>query len=142
MPPRPAVDVVDSTWLNARPAAAGGPLGEAANWRRWWPGLVLRVGERRGAKGMRWFVDAVSDEPAAGLSGSAEVWLQAVDDGTVAHFFLRLDPRPGATLTPRQREQLVDRFRRQAKRGLWSLGDQLDPGRRTRHTSASHASVT
>lgn len=141
MPLRPAVDVIDSTWLNARPVVAGVPLGDAANWRRWWPGLTLRAEELRGAKGVRWVVDAVAEQPAAGLSGSGEVWLQGVDDGTVAHFFLRLDPRPGVTLTTRQREQLVDHFRRQAKRGLWSLADQLDPGRRTRHTSASHATV-
>ncbi|WP_375493768.1 polyketide cyclase / dehydrase and lipid transport [uncultured Jatrophihabitans sp.] len=134
---RPPVDVVDSTWLAAAPAAVGKVLAEPVNWREWWPGLHLRVQELRGAVGVRWFVDAVDGfEPA--LAGSAEVWLESTCSGTVAHFFLRLDSTSSRPVTRRLAEQVCERYRSRTKQAFWRLGDQLDPGRLTRLTSVPH----
>lgn len=137
----PAIDIVDSSWLGARPAVVAPAIADPANWRRWWPGLRLRAVDARGEKGVRWQVDAVAEESSCGLSGSAEVWLQPVDGGTVAHFFLRLDPVPGAELSDRACERVVRTYRSRTKTAFWTLGDQLDPARLTRLVSASHPTV-
>jgi hypothetical protein len=135
----PLVDVMDSTWLRARPQAVGTLITDPALWRRWWPGLALEVAELREDKGLRWDVTGVEDFPA--LAGTAELYLQGQGDGVVAHFFLRLDTSDGTTLAPHDVERLRGRYRRLTKRALWTLGDQLDPGRWDRHTSATHASL-
>jgi hypothetical protein len=137
----PAVDVVDSTWLAARPASVAALLGQPANWRRWWPQLDLRVEEERAEKGVRWVVGPVGAGPAAGLAGTAEMWLEAAGDGVVAHFFLRLDRPDGAPVPERAAARIVRHYRLLTKQALWALGDQLDPGRMTRHTSVSHAAL-
>ena len=40
----PAIDVVDSTWICARPGVVAAIVAEPANWRRWWPELDLETG--------------------------------------------------------------------------------------------------
>lgn len=130
----PLVDVVDSTWFAARPATVAAIVAEPANWRRWWPGLTLAVAEWRGEKGVRWLVTAVAGR-GAGLAGSAEVWLEPMFDGVVAHFFLRLDPPRGRSLSRRKAERIADGYRRRTKQAFWALADELDPARRVRHTS-------
>jgi hypothetical protein len=125
----PAIDIVDSTWIRTRPATLGAIVAEPANWRRWWPRLDLRVDERRGEKGMRWFV-----RPSEGgtVAGSMEVWLESALDGVVAHYFLRLDGTGGHALRRRTVTGLTRRYRLAAKELFWALGDQLDPGRISR----------
>jgi hypothetical protein len=130
----PAIDVVDSTWFAARPATVAAIVAEPASWRRWWPELTLEVDEWRNQKGVRWLVPSVGGA-GRGLAGSAEVWLQPMCDGVVAHFFLRLDPAPGRQVSRRRRERVADISRRRTKQAFWSLADQLDPGRVTRHTT-------
>jgi hypothetical protein len=137
----PAIDLIDSSWLGARPAAVAAAIADPANWRRWWPGLQLRVLELRGEKGARWHVDAVAHDASCGMRGSAEVWLQHVDGGVVAHFFLRLDPAPGTELPPRVRDRLVQEYHRRTKAAFWALGDQLDPGRLARLVSTARLPV-
>jgi hypothetical protein len=138
----PGIDVVDSTWFAARPSTVAALVAEPANWRRWWPGLELAVDEWRNEKGVRWTVLSVASARAAKLSGTAEVWLESMFDGVVAHFFLRLDPAPAHPLSWRTADRLVRDYRLRTKQAFWALADQLDPGRIARHTSASHASVT
>ncbi|MDT4930994.1 MAG: hypothetical protein QOF92_3861 [Pseudonocardiales bacterium] len=138
----PDIDIVDSTWFAARPSALAAIVAEPANWRRWWPGLELRVDEWRGEKGVRWFVRSVAAGRGVGLAGTAEVWLEPMFEGVVAHFFLRLDPAPGRQIGRRLRERVTREYRQLTKQQFWALADQLDPGRMDRHTSASHASVT
>ncbi len=134
----PAIDVVDSTWFAARPAAVAAIVAEPGNWRRWWPDLGLEVDEWRGEKGIRWRVPRVGGT-AAGLAGSAEVWLEPMFEGVVAHFFLRLDPPPGRRLPERRRGRITRYYRLRTKQAFWGFADQLDPGRVARHTSTSHA---
>jgi hypothetical protein len=129
----PTIDVVDSTWFAARPAAVAAIVAEPANWRRWWPELDLVVHESRGEKGMRWVVRAARGV-AAGFAGSAEVWLEPQHDGVVAHFFLRLDRTDGGPVPRRDAERLTREFRVRTKRAFWAAADRLDPGRLDRLT--------
>jgi hypothetical protein len=134
----PAIDIVDSTWFAARPAAVAAIVAEPANWRRWWPTLDLAVDEWRGEKGMRWTVRSVTGR-GAGLAGSAEVWLEPMHEGVVAHFFLRLDPAVDRRLSRSRAERITREYRVRTKQAFWALADQLDPGRLTRHTTTAHA---
>jgi hypothetical protein len=137
----PAIDVVDSTWFAARPSAVAALVADPGNWRRWWPELTLEVDEWRGEKGVRWRVPTVGGS-GHGLAGSAEVWLEPMFEGVVAHFFLRLDPAPGRRLRRRPGDRLAADYRLRTKRAFWALADQLDPDRVSRHTSTSHAAAT
>jgi hypothetical protein len=132
----PAIDVVDSTWIAAPPGTVAAVVAEPANWRRWWPGLDLQVTEWRAVKGVRWTVASVAGH--AGLSGSAEIWLEPMAEGVVAHFFLRLDPAPGRVASRRLVERVTGEYRRRTKTAFWALADQLDPARMHRHVSAVH----
>ena len=132
----PAIDVVDSTWIAAPAATVAAVVAEPGNWRRWWPGLELQVTEWRAVKGVRWAVPSVAGH--AGLSGSAEIWLEPMAEGVVAHFFLRLDPAPGRVASRRLVERVTGEYRRRTKTVFWALADQLDPARMHRHVSAAH----
>jgi hypothetical protein len=125
----PDIDVLDSTWICARPAEVATIVAEPSNWRRWWPRLDLAVDEWRGDKGVRWLV-----RPSEGgrLAGSMEVWLEQVFDGVVVHFFLRLDRTDGRPVRRRRARRLEHRYRTEVKELFWSIGDQLDPGRLAR----------
>lgn len=124
----PEIDVVDSTWIDVRPGSLAAVVAEPANWRRWWPDLVLQVEEWRGRKGMRWFVRSARDGT---LAGSMEIWLQDIEEGTIVHYFLRLDGtrRP---LRRSERARLAHHYRVRTKRVFWALSDRLDPGRLAR----------
>ncbi len=121
----PDVDVVDDTWFGVAPRVLAPYVADRANWRRWWPDLALQVEQARGPKGMRW---TVSSAAGGRLTGSMEIWLQDVDDGTVAHFFLRLNG-VGRPLSPRERMRYEHRYRVRMKTVFWALADRLDPAR-------------
>jgi hypothetical protein len=131
----PTIDVVDSTWFAARPTAVAAIVAEPANWRRWWPTLDLVVDELRGEKGVRWIVRSAGGR-AAGMKGTAEVWLERMHEGVVAHFFLRLDPASGGVVPPARAERIAREFRIRTKQVFWALADQLDPGRLDRLTGS------
>lgn len=124
----PDVDIVDSTWIGARPALVAAAIADPANWGVWWPDLELAVAEPRGDKGVRWTVRRAR----RGCTGSMEVWLQPVLDGVVAHYFLRLDAGSGRGMRPARSRRESDRRRKQAKRVFWAIADQLDPARMQR----------
>jgi len=131
----PDIDVLDSTWICARPTDVATIVAEPSNWRRWWPRLDLVVDEWRGDKGVRWLV---REGEGGTLAGSMEVWLEQVFDGVVAHFFLRLnatggtDGTGGGPLRRRRARRIEHRYRTEVKALFWSIGDQLDPGRLAR----------
>ena len=122
------IDVVDDTWIDVAPALVGRLVADRSRWRTWWPDFELTVDEARGATGMRWFVPSARNGT---LAGSMEIWLEHVRAGTVAHYFLRLDP-VGRPLRRRERDRLTACFRVRAKRVMWVVADELDPGRLSR----------
>lgn len=138
----PQIDIMDSTWIPASPEVVAPIVADPARWSRWWPGLALTVRERRGVKGVRWTVSAVHAASDLGLAGSAEVWLQPMSDGVVAHFFLRLDPAPDRTLSARRARRVERDYRRRTKRAFWALADHADPHRAVRAVSAAVAPST
>lgn len=75
-------DLADDTFLAVAPAIVAPVVRDPASWRQWWPDLRLTVSLDRGRRGLHWSV-------AGALSGSAEIWLEPVGDGTVLHFYLR-----------------------------------------------------
>ena len=129
----PQIDIVDSTWIDASPRAVAGLVADPANWRRWWPRLRLVVTQLRGPKGVRW---AVPSGEGGAVTGSMEIWLEAVGDGVVAHYFLRLDGT-AVPLPPRRARALTHRYRVEAKQLFWGISDDLDPDRLGRLRAAS-----
>jgi hypothetical protein len=129
------IDVIDATWVGVPPQRLAPHVADPANWRRWWPELRLEVDELRGVKGVRWHV---LGDARGRLAGSMEIYLQPVavgsgaEAGTMAHFFLRLNPRRGTRLRRRPAARLVERHRRRAKQVMWELTDRCDPGRLAR----------
>jgi hypothetical protein len=123
--PAPHIDVIDSTWIGVAPTAVAPLVADAARWAGWWPDLELRASEYRGAKGVRWLVRSAQ---RGRFAGSMEIWLEPVDDGVVAHYFLRLDAI-GDSPSTRECERLVHHYRTQTKRAMWSVSDIVDPGR-------------
>lgn len=116
------VDVVDETFLAVPPERLAPEFDDPAVWRRLWPDLDLRVFADRGEKSLRWSV--VGDA----WQGSMEVWLEAVGDGTVLHYFLRVDP-VGEALPRRAATREAVRRQRAAKALAFGLKDRLEAGR-------------
>lgn len=126
----PLVDVMDDTFLRAPRARVAGT---SARWSAWLPDLDLRVHEDRGEKGVRWTATARPGGEDR-LHGSAEVWLEEVPGGTVAHLYVRLDPpasRAPGRRGARRARRLPDRLRRTWKRGLHAWKDSLEGDRST-----------
>jgi hypothetical protein len=80
-----SIQIADETFVCADPAAVGAAVANQSSWRRWWPDLKLTVVEDRGPAGQRWTVTGA-------LTGTMEVWLEAVMDGVVLHYFLHAEP--------------------------------------------------
>jgi hypothetical protein len=80
-----SIQIADETFVAADPVEVGRAVGDRANWRRWWPDLLLTVVEDREDKGHRWTV-------AGALTGTMEIWLEPVLDGVVLHYFLHAEP--------------------------------------------------
>jgi hypothetical protein len=86
-----SVQIADQTYVAADPARIGAAVGDPANWRRWWPDLLLEVTEERGSQGVRWKV-------AGPLTGTMEIWLEPMLGGALLHYFLHAEPS-GVTAT-------------------------------------------
>jgi hypothetical protein len=80
-----SVQIADQTYVAADPARIGAAVGDPANWRRWWPDLLLEVTEERGPQGVRWKV-------AGPLTGTMEIWLEPMLGGALLHYFLHAEP--------------------------------------------------
>jgi hypothetical protein len=115
------VDVVDETFLAVSPPVVAAAFADPRSWREFWPDLTLEVYLDRGEKGLRWTVQGA-------LTGSMEVWLEPMLDGTLLHYFLRAD-LPGAV---RPRDVLREIAHRQlaAKTIALDLKTVLEDGRR------------
>src|ERR1700752_4282659 len=80
-----SIQIADETFVAADPFEGGEAVGNPANWRWWWPDLLLTIVEDRGEVGHRWTV-------AGALTGTMEIWLEPVLDGVVLHYFLHAEP--------------------------------------------------
>ncbi len=122
-----SVDLVDETFIAARREAVAAVVADPDRWARWWPDLTLTVFMDRGLDGIRWNVRGA-------LTGSCELWLEAVGDGVLLHYYLRVDPvGRRLDLAVPSDSRRADRIRaRRAtawKRSAWALKDELEPGR-------------
>lgn len=129
----PLVDLVDETFLVVPPHRLAAEFADPKAWPRWWPTLTLELAEDRGDEGVRWWVRGCPPGASHQLRGTSEVWLEQVRDGTVVHFYLRVDPDDVPRTTARRR-RLADRLRRAYavafKRRLNELKDELEAARR------------
>jgi hypothetical protein len=118
----PDLDLVDETFIAVPPKLVATVFAEPAAWRRFWPDLLLEIYADRGDEGIRWTVRGATVPTV----GTMEVWLEPMLDGTVLHYFLRVD-LPGATPRALRREHT----RRQLAAKALSLGlkAQLENGR-------------
>jgi hypothetical protein len=114
------VDIVDETFLVVPPKIVASAFADPATWRRYWPDLTLSVYADRGDEGIRWTVRGA-------LTGTMEVWLEPMLDGTLLHYFLRAELPRTADVRAADRE----RRRRQlaAKRIALRLKSLLEDGR-------------
>ena len=94
-----SVQIADETYVAADPARIGAAVGDPANWRRWWPDLLLEVTEERGSQGVRWKV-------AGPLTGTMEIWLEPMLGGALLHYFLHAEPS-GVTAARRAKLNLA-----------------------------------
>lgn len=118
----PAVDLIDETFIVASPQVLAAVVHDPERWRQWWPDLELALFMDRGVQGVRWSVFGA-------FVGSSEIWLEPVGDGTLVHYFLRVDPATSGPLQPRR----AARIRRDRalgwKRWINALKDELEVGR-------------
>lgn len=122
----PTIDVVDETFLVAPPKVVAAAFSDPACWPAYWPDLRLAVYADRGDEGLRWTVDGA-------LSGTMEVWLEPVLDGTMLHYFLRADLPRARSLPASRAARACEREARArqlaAKRLVLGLKATLEEGR-------------
>lgn len=124
-----SIQIADETFVCADPAAVGAAVANPSSWRRWWPDLKLAVVEDRGPAGHRWTVTGA-------LTGTMEVWLEAVMDGVVLHYFLHAEPTgvSGAALAELNLAELNHRRRVAGKNMAFEIKTDLE---RTRQVGVS-----
>lgn len=116
-----SIQVADDTFVAASPHAAPQVLADRGHWRRWWPDLALVVVQDRAEQGIRWTV-------SGGVVGTMEVWLEAVLDGFVLHYFLHAEPST-AGVSP-DRLATINHDRRVAGRVMsGEVKNRLEAGR-------------
>ncbi|WP_370619140.1 hypothetical protein [Mumia sp. Pv 4-285] len=117
----PVVDVIDQTYVAVPPRLLVDAMCSESAWSTVLPKIELRCFDDRGDLGRRW---RVSGE----LDGTAEVWLEAMPEGTVVHVFLQADPADATTSTRAGRR--IDRtYHERLKRWVTHVRDSLDVGR-------------
>ena len=116
----PLLDISCDDLVVADPAYVAERLGSDTLWREWWPDLTLTPSERRGLEGVRWAV-------TGSATGTAEWWLEAVRDGVVVHWYLRVDP--AKPVRGRAVERLKERYVTAYRERLWRFKDEVEAGR-------------
>jgi len=122
LPAVPALDLIDETFIVAAPERISVVVHDPERWRQWWPDLELRIFMDRAERGIRWSV-------SGSFTGSNEIWLEPVGDGTLVHYFLRLDPADGGSLGPRRAARVRRSRALSWKRWINALKDELEAGR-------------
>ena len=88
-------------------------------WRGWWPKLAVTIREDRGAKGVRWTIQAE-------LDGTMEVWLEPMLDGVIVHYFIHAEPN---AKTSTDLAELSRTYRVSGKRMAFELKQEIEAGR-------------
>jgi hypothetical protein len=117
----PDLDIVDETFIAVPPKLVAAVFAEPSSWRRFWPDLRLEVYADRGDQGQRWTIQGA-------LTGTMEVWLEPMLDGTLLHYFLRADLSAPAR-RPRELRREYTRRQLAAKTLSLDLKAQLEKGR-------------
>jgi hypothetical protein len=113
--------VVDETFIVVPPSAVAAYFSDPSRWPELWPDLRLSVYADRGDEGLRWTVQG-------GLTGTMEIWLEPVLDGTLLHYFLRADP-PEPFRRPKDQLKAIQRRQVAAKQVALDLKLALEDGR-------------
>ncbi|HVF05047.1 MAG TPA: polyketide cyclase / dehydrase and lipid transport [Frankiaceae bacterium] len=128
----PMVDVIDETFVVARPADVAAAVKDPGFLARVFPRLGLIVFEDRGDEGVRLTVTGE-------LVGTNEFWVEPWGDGAIVHYYLRADPtRKGSATEPRtgpprrlwrQAVRMRTAHCARLKAGLNEVKDRLEAGR-------------
>lgn len=114
------VELSDDTFIAVDRDRVAAVVADPRRWVAWWPELGLESRRDRGPKGRQWVLTGA-------VPGTAEVYLEPWHDGTLLHFFLRLD-LPGRT-SPARGAREVRRHALRWKRTVHRLKDELEAGR-------------
>ena len=114
------LEVIDETWIAAPAEQVAALVADPRRCRQWWPEGELTVAEDRGREGIRWRM-----APGRPLNGSVEIWVEAVRDGAVLHYFIRAD-RAGRPWSRRALAHLRRAHEVRAKQTFWAVKDELE----------------
>ncbi len=121
-----SIQVADEIFVAAAPELVAAVIADRGLWRQWWPDLSLTVTEDRGPEGMRWTV-------TGGVTGTMELWCEAVMDGFVLHYYLHAEPTKSLPDNLRARaDELAEqnRLRRVAGKEMsFDVKQRLEAGR-------------
>jgi hypothetical protein len=108
------LELSDETFIAVDRPSVAVVVGDQRRWNDWWPDLELQVMRDRGDKGRQWVL-------TGRIAGTAEIYLEEWQDGTVVHLFLRLD-LPADSRAQHRRTLAW-------KRVVHRLKDELEAGR-------------
>lgn len=117
----------DETYVGAERARVACALADQARWLRLWPGLDASLSADRGDEGFAVTLDGR-------LHGWADVYLEALPDGTVVHFSMAADPVADAVSThrgrprPRKSERIAADCRSAFKQAVFEIKAELEQG--------------
>ncbi|GAB19365.1 hypothetical protein GOEFS_081_00550 [Gordonia effusa NBRC 100432] len=121
-----SIQVADEIFVAAAPELVTDVIADRGLWRTWWPDLRLRVTEDRRHEGMRWTVEGP-------LTGTMELWCEAVMDGFVLHYYLHAEPAgvlPGDEQARSRALAEANRLRRVAGKTMsFDVKQRLEAGR-------------
>lgn len=119
-----SIQVADETFIAADPVSVGRAVAGPADWRRWFPDLILQVIEDRAEKGVRWTVTGP-------LTGTMEIWLEPMLDGVLLHYFLHAEPAglTAAQLAGVDLAAMTHRRRVAGKRMSFEVKNRLEASR-------------
>lgn len=110
---RTRIDIVDETFIRARPALLRGLFDDPRRLRRLWPHVELELLRDRGPKGVRW-------QCRGAIDGELEVWIEPYWDGAIVHHYVRGFSGAGAPASTARRHRL------RWKRAVHGLKDSLE----------------
>jgi hypothetical protein len=113
------VQISDQTFIAAERSLVAAIVADPRRWHLWWPDLTLELTRDRGLKGCQWVVRGP-------VGGTAEVYLEAWQDGTVLNLFLRLS---GPDEAGRHRGGAAQARTLAWKRSVTRLKDEMEAGR-------------